>query len=120
MLLFRLLKLFVVALVGGVVVVAGAYRLTYRSWPWQAPERVSWCGRHYDREGGAPVTAGRLDRPLTFVVFRSPPLVGRQVLTDQTRARVAARKRTSSTRGGTLYRRTGDGRYTVYELSGGP
>lgn len=106
-------------LAGGVLVV---YRATYHNWPWQgSPARLTWCGRVYVRSEAAPVTRRKIGRPPTNVVFRAPPLIGRQVLSDLTAQQVAARRRRSDVCGFGLYMRTSDSRHFVlYDLSGGP
>jgi hypothetical protein len=57
-----------------------AYRAAYTNWPWQgAPQRLSWCGRHYLRGGGPAKTKGAVASIPLHAVFRAPPLVGREV-----------------------------------------
>jgi hypothetical protein len=101
-----------------VVLVAGllAHRKAYGTWSFRAPpDRLEWCGRRYYKSHRPPVV---VRPPPRNVVFRAPPVIGRQVLTDVSAAGVAQRRKEGFCPG-SLYRRTGGARYTWYTISGG-
>jgi hypothetical protein len=93
----------------------GLYRDAYGNWPWNGPpERLSWCGRTYLHAPGTTEGPARL-----HAVFRSPPVVGRQVFATVTTEQAAQRERAGDVCEFTVYLRE-DGSYAEYALSGGP
>lgn len=96
------------------------YRANYGSFPWSVPDRLQWCGRRYYRDSFQK--GGGADAPHT-IVFRAPPVLGRQVLSGLSAARlrsVQAHLDKGGACGLELYRRTSGGNFDVYDLSGGP
>lgn len=107
------------ALLLGLLVVGAitvAWRASYHGWPWQQPERVSWCGREYD---AAPKPAAAKVAPI-HPVGRYPPVVGRRLFSDDDDATLERRRRSGSACAIVVYLSVGNDRYRPYELSGGP
>ncbi len=101
----------------------GSYRKSYGNWPWAgSPDRLDWCGRRYYLQDTVTPLPGRYD-PRT-VIFRAPAVIGRQVLSDRTRAQIEREQPAAERIGGAcgvfLYRRTGGTQFKLYVLSGSP
>lgn len=72
------------------LVVAAAFAvcgLRYRALPWQAPQRVDWCGATWDRDADHPRSGGDAGYPVT----RQPPLIGQQFYSAYSPAQRARR-----------------------------
>lgn len=90
------------------------YRDAYGNWPWNGKERLSRCGRAYVHKSG--ITHG----PRTLhEVFRSPPVVGREVYATVTSEQAKSRDRAGDVCEFALYVRADNG-YAEYSRSGGP
>jgi hypothetical protein len=95
-----------------------AYRLEYGNFPLTGgPKYIDWCGRTYVRaDDPKPERVDFQERH--YVVFREPPIIGKEFESSFTRAEGAARP--NGTCGTGIYRREGDGRVVGYSLLGGP
>lgn len=105
-----------------------AYRSAYGSW-WQAPERISYCGRTYllgttdlsladiqERLGQAGLSDDGSNR--LAVVGKAPPIIGPPMLAVVTPEEERQKHGVPCTMA--LYLETGEDEYTAYGLSGGP
>jgi hypothetical protein len=98
------------------VVALGVYRVHYTSWPWQGePYRLHYCGREYERFSDYPRGTPIVARPAGYRrAFRTPPVIGREVLVWATTHCGVGVVPTG------ILRSVGHGRYRVYGLLGGP
>jgi hypothetical protein len=99
------------------------YRQTYNVWPGQqASSRVHWCGRDYQKDGGAPQTWHQItaqERTPVHAVGQYPPLGwwGQQLFAVSL---PVAQHGLGKTCAMVVYLRTGPNRYRAYSLEGGP
>ncbi len=97
----------------------GSYRAAYGNWPWQGvPARLQWCDRVY-YPGETSRSREEVGGPL-HPAFRAPPLIGRRVFARHAERQTRRWRQEGEVCGLSLFVRSGDGRYTGYDLSGGP
>jgi hypothetical protein len=96
------------------------YRATYHTWPGMVPTVVHWCGRDFETGDGARTWAQitKAEAPRTVRVVGSYPLPFSAL--PLLAARFPGTVKPGEPCAMAVYIRTGQGRYEVYSLEGGP